>query len=811
MFPVPKKRGGRPPWPTLAILVAVLAFYELFKWQTERRAAGRAVSRLEAPRRSPGAHARAGDLVLTGPEGAAVTIAAAPNIAGHRPLLGAIVDVATTQGDVSDPLQWFRTKISGGPGGGGELPVRPPQPFECEGGEGGVRAYGSLGVGLTASVCAERGRAFLVSTTLTSLPEGASVADEINVGSLPVIVAHDGAEWDTEHATKFLAFAYGGTAVLLEADTMHVSRTFSHFGAETFPSPVLVRYGTGTKVQRTLHVVRGDVLDALGELRTATRTLDVTFGPDHGGDISIRDDAGRELASGHIKRAEKRTLRLPPDLGTVMVLRDDRGVVTDEHVPLPAPGSRTSVQAAAGRAGTVTLLYRDDRGAALPVHALFKALRYEIDDPLPVSTEGRTIAAGRSLYLLDGRARVSVAPGPYRVTASHGPSWSLSEKDIIVTADGTVAIEDTLHEVVDTSAFVAADFHLHSAPSPDSTVTLDERVASLVCEGVDLAVATDHNHITDLAPHVHGLGVGDRIATIPGVEITSGGQRWGHFNAYPLPMPTGAPEEGVPVYYDKRPAEMFSSARALGARVLQVNHTRMDPGIGYFDLTHLDAKTGRSDAIFSSDFDVLEAYNGMWIETYQKVREGPLDVVALARRGKRVVVTGNSDSHRLLYEEAGYPRTYVHVRKEPALTRAERTLEALLGGDTTITSGPFVEIDVDGRGPGALVVPGANGSVHVKVRVSAPAWVPVENVEIWRDDTVALRAVVPGPPRDGLRFETELDVPLAGRDGVVTAWAEAGTPLPDVVPYEHALAIGFTGPIYVDGDHDGRILVPPAP
>lgn len=56
-----------------------------------------------------------------------------------------------------------------------------------------------------------------------------------------------------------------------------------------------------------------------------------------------------------------------------------------------------------------------------------------------------------------------------------------------------------------------------------------------------------------------------------------------------------------------------------------------------------------------------------------------------------------------------------------------------------------------------------------------------------------------------------MELPIAGRDAVVAVWAEAWTPLPDVVPYERALSIGFTGPVYVDGDHDGRILVPAAP
>jgi hypothetical protein len=137
-------------------------------------------------------------------------------------------------------------------------------------------------------------------------------------------------------------------------------------------------------------------------------------------------------------------------------------------------------------------------------------------------------------------------------------------------------------------------------------------------------------------------------------------------------------------------------------------------------------------------------------------------------------------------------------------------VDALLGArDTTVTSGPFVEITVDGKGAGSVVQPPA-GSVRVTVRVSAPSWVPVERVEIWRDDTVFRTFTVEGPAKDGVRFEGELDVPLDGADRVLLAWAEAAAPLPDVLPYAHALGIGFTGPVYVDTNRDGMVIVPPA-
>src|SRR6185312_540760 len=177
------------------------------------------------------------------------------------------------------------------------------------------------------------------------------------------------------------------------------------------------------------------------------------------------------------------------------------------------------------------LEYVDGAGAPVPVHVLVKGLG--VPDPKLVALSGKAANAGRSVYLFDGKTRLSLAPGRYRVTASHGITWSLSEKEVTIDQAGSVDVKDTLKQVVDTSHWVAGDFHLHSAPSPDSVVLLEERVMCLVSEGIELAVATDHNHITDFSPHVHALGAESRIDTAIGVEITSVNDKWGHFNAYP--------------------------------------------------------------------------------------------------------------------------------------------------------------------------------------------------------------------------------------------------------------------------------------
>ena len=383
--------------------------------------------------------------------------------------------------------------------------------------------------------------------------------------------------------------------------------------------------------------------------------------------------------------------------------------------------------------------------------------------------------------------------------------------EIDLRAGETRAIDAVLRDVFPASPWTSGDFHLHAAPSPDAPVSLDARVASLVCEGVDLAVATDHNRVTDYGPSVERLGIAARIVTMPGDEITSYGKsQWGHFNVYPLAVPTGAPEDAVAPYFDLDPAAIFAAARAGdGARILQVNHGRMDPRIGYFDSTHLDARTGAADATFSGNFDAVEAFNGFWVTNPAKVREGAVDLVALARRGmprrgdrqQRLAPPALRGGRLRADLRACRTRSHRDPRRARALGHPSQGHDGELG--------PLVEMTVDGAPIGSVVVP-KWGQVHVHVRVSAPAWVPVEHVEVWHDDRVAFHAEVTRPPVDGVRYDEDVALPFPV-DGTVLAWATADSPLPDVLPYPNARATGFTGLVYVDANGDGKVEVPPRP
>ena len=193
---------------------------------------------------------------------------------------------------------------------------------------------------------------------------------------------------------------------------------------------------------------------------------------------------------------------------------------------------------------------------------------------------------------------------------------------------------------------------------------------------------------------------------------------------------------------------------------------------------------------------------------FRSVREGFLDIVALARRGKLVAATGNSDSHKLFLEEPGYPRTYVFFAPGGAsVPLTERVVAALRARSTVVSSGPYLEATLDGALPGSVVAakPGAK-AMRLRIRVTAPAWVPVETVSILVDGELVRSFPVIGKRKNGVRFERELEWPVSG-DATVAVWVSAKEPLPRVLHEKDARAIAFTTPFYVDADGDGKVTL----
>jgi len=398
-----------------------------------------------------------------------------------------------------------------------------------------------------------------------------------------------------------------------------------------------------------------------------------------------------------------------------------------------APGAWTPVESLAKaplpQAGTLRWRVHEKGGADLPARILVRGTG---GTPDPSWGEDPVDGAALDVIHADGDDHVPIPPGRYHVTVSHGFEYTLYEADVTVAAGQSVELQAELDHVVDTRGWISADLHVHAVPSPDAPALLTDRVRSLAASGVEVAVATDHNVVTDYSLAIRERGLGRWLASIVGDEVTTRGVPLGHFNVFPLaPGSEPVPFDHIP------PTALVASARAAPpsdrAKVVQLNHPRMG-SIGYLELLHFDPRDvgawrARSP-LSETDFDAIEVFNGDHYADIPEVERVMRDWYALMDAGVHATATGNSDSHKLTYHECGVPRNMVLVGDDDPSRFDERAfVDAVRAGHVVVSSGVFVRIDVGGHGPGDTV--GA-GDQRVHVTVDAPPWVDVSKVEIVR-------------------------------------------------------------------------------
>jgi hypothetical protein len=242
------------------------------------------------------------------------------------------------------------------------------------------------------------------------------------------------------------------------------------------------------------------------------------------------------------------------------------------------------------------------------------------------------------------------------------------------------------------------------------------------------------------------------------------------------------------------------------------------------------------------------------------------DWLALLRAspdGRHPVGTANSDSHRLVTQEAGYPVTFVKTDVTLDALSDDALVTALESGAVAGGTGVFVwaaGCQPDGSGcvePGRAMFPVSAGAAQVHVTVAAPPWVPVDEIRVRLGGEVVQRisGSALSSPSDPfgttgvVRYDGTVDLtgitedsfvvveagfalPRVGdldADGVVDATDNDGngsvdaadetaggvvipaapTYLDIVAPGAHAM--GFVNPVYLDTDANGTYDAPSTP
>ncbi len=419
----------------------------------------------------------------------------------------------------------------------------------------------------------------------------------------------------------------------------------------------------------------------------------------------------------------------------------------------------------------------------------------------------------------DGRVKTWIAPAKYRVTLSRGPEYALSSFEVDVRPGSHVDACDIaerclLKRVVDTTGWLACDFHQHTSIGMDAPVGARDRITSNAAEGVEIALASEHNMLVDHSAVVRELGLADRVVEIVGQELTSDASKvpWGHANVFPLVPRADAARGGAIVVRDRAAKDILAEVRTQHAdAVILINHPRSGNN-GYFDLLDFDRTTGTStNASYDPRFDAIELWNGRNIAQRTAVTE---DVLALLRTSHPVTITGNSDTHVTVGQEAGYPRTYVKVKNDRDLATwsASRTAEITHAlretREVMVTNGPFIDVKAGGATIGGIAR-ATSGKLVVNVTVRSAPWIDVKRITLLRASGEKLEKLVTQQPSTSgaLVATAQFDLAVKTDDAFIVTAAGDKTLEPvlagdaaDIRPY--ALA----GAIWIDADADGKSL-----
>ena len=257
----------------------------------------------------------------------------------------------------------------------------------------------------------------------------------------------------------------------------------------------------------------------------------------------------------------------------------------------------------------------------------------------------------------------------------------------------------------------------------------------------------------------------------------------------------------------------------------------MAQNIGYFNIINFDPKSGRTGGVAA--FDTIEVYNGYELAKREITEHVLEDWYALLNAGRHMAATGSSDSHRIQYQWAGYPRTVALLDPKAAGDTGlpidpREVVLALKKGHSFVTSGPVIELDLsDGAGHGK---PGdelaRTGSLNGRIKVRAAPWIDVTSVEIIAGVPAAsAKSFAPGPgtvvslyksaipsrptqlgPEEGkledvqartIRFESELSLKPPADARWVIAVVRGDRVMEDAIPFMPIQPLAFTNPIYL--------------
>ncbi len=546
-----------------------------------------------------------------------------------------------------------------------------------------------------------------------------------------------------------------------------------------------VQRALARELGETLRTVRGTLVGADADALTGAR-------------IHLTNaDGTRHVTRALLDASGSFTLEAPPEATQAWLWR--------EGAPLEGPfaiGSDGAVSITPAALSTVRVTVRDAGGTTpLPARvALFPVM----GSPPEAPENFGEVVAGRGRARLafvgaTGDTALRVAPGNYRLVVSRGWEYEPLDQTITLAPGERANVPANLTRAFETPNTMCADYHIHTHRSVDSADSGADKVAALVADGLEIAIRSEHEFVSDFQPLIDTLGLADYARGLGGEELTT--FTYGHFGVFPLEPDASRPGGGAVPWFGRNAPEVFAEVRARAeSPLLIINHPRAG-GLkqGYFTETGYNPATGTVTHPENWDerIDVLEALNA---SDFESNREGTIrDWFSLLASGRRVMIVGSSDSHRTTGDPVGYPRTCLALgTDDPRTVTPAQVRDATRAGASFVTGGIFLEVSGPmAIGPGGEAT-GVGPRASLDVVVRAPSFIDVNRLEVLVDglttETIPITAADADPLDGTIRLRATLEVDVAAMGSFVILHA-AGDEAPDLAYGDRPFAV--TNPLFL--------------
>ncbi len=428
--------------------------------------------------------------------------------------------------------------------------------------------------------------------------------------------------------------------------------------------------------------------------------------------------------------------------------------------------------------------------------------------PLRAGPAGEVAVRIGVVYTRNGKAMLSLPPGDYILHAGRGFEWSVERAAISLNVGESKQVALQLRREVPTVGWIAADSHIHTLThSGHGDAKIEERMLTIAGEGIELAVATDHNHHTDYAPSAASMGVAERFTPVIGNEVTT---KHGHFNAFPI-------EAGARVVNHEQDdwAKLLPEIRATpGVKVITLNHPR-DLHSGFIPLggMQFNPKTGRHRQADALDIDAMEVITSAAMQS--DIHLLYRDWFALLNRGQRIAAIASSDSHDVNRFILGQGRTYVAAKDADAANLdLDEVWRSYKEGRLLVSLGLLAQLKVNDKFMVGDLATGLKDSIKVEATIFGPAWTQADRIELFANGIRIREQRIEDNHRAGEKARIVWQLPKPAHDvhlvviatgpGVTEPFWEIPRPYQPSSKTFVPRVIGSTNPIWLDADGDGR-------